>query len=273
MSSKIDNWHIKVDKQRRIKKMRKYLLITFTIISIGILIPCKGYAADISLGATTWYAWIDQYYTQTNSDFVIKSDPALFYGPAASVKFNNDFNLTFVYLYGKFDAAERSVSGNMKYKFKRRDSDLAINYRLDDYFKIFFGLKYAGFSFSALDRINSFVDNMKHNGFGPGLGLSSTFPLTENIFILANLSGFYLWGKESKDVNLIPWTNKKSDCNDYGINSTISVAYYIAPASTVISLGGRFQYVKTNYPSDYGVDDAKNKFYGVTLTATYSFSI
>ncbi|MCL2026685.1 MAG: hypothetical protein FWG92_07780, partial [Leptospirales bacterium] len=58
----------------------------------------------------------------------------------------------------------------------------------------------------------------------------------------------------------------------------------IAPASTVISLGGRFQYFKTVFDEAIDVgsipaaseatynSNAKNKFYGVTLTATYTFS-
>jgi hypothetical protein len=85
----------------------------------------------------------------------------------------------------------------------------------------------------------------------------------------------YLWGDE-KVVNKSQ--ESKSDIKQYGINSSLSIAYYIAPASTVISLGGRYQYYKTVYYNididDWGLlHDYKDKFYGITLTATYSFSI
>ncbi|MCL2026454.1 MAG: hypothetical protein FWG92_06585, partial [Leptospirales bacterium] len=61
--------------------------------------------------------------------------------------------------------------------------------------------------------------------------------------------------------------------NEYGINSTLSLAYYIAQASTVISLGGRLQYLIANYESNaIFLDSIKFAIYGVTLTATYTFS-
>jgi len=151
---------------------------------------------------------------------------------------------------------DNSYSLPTEYKFKRKDSDLALNYRLNDYFKVFVGAKYLGFSHSA---------GADFLAFGPGLGLSATFPITDNIFLLANLSGFYLWGEHKGSGN-------KYDYNQYGINSTLSLAYYIAPASTTVSLGGRFQRYKHVYELDYLVD-GDVKFYGITLTATYSFSI
>ncbi|MCL1865611.1 MAG: hypothetical protein FWF73_07350 [Spirochaetes bacterium] len=87
--------------------MRKLLLLAFMAIFIGIIIPFKVYAVDISVGATTWYAWQERTYTEWDLDGAkLDVDPAFFYGPAVSVKFNDDFNLTFVYLYGKFDGEE-----------------------------------------------------------------------------------------------------------------------------------------------------------------------
>ena len=104
-----------------------------------------------------------------------------------------------------------------------------------------------------------------HSGFGPGLGLSAVYPLDDNLFLIANLSGFYFpKGDESQ------YTFK-----EYGMNSTLSLAYYIASASTTISLGGRFQYSKATFsPDDISVtprEPTKQTFYGITLTATYTF--
>jgi len=73
-------------------------------------------------------------------------------------------------------------------------------------------------------------DDVDSDDYGPGLGLSCTYPIVDNLYALAYLSGFYLWAKEYDGME-----NVKH--KDYGINSSVSIAYYIAPASTVVSLG------------------------------------
>lgn len=223
--------------------MKKYLLLILIAIFIGIVIPQKLHAVDISVGASTWYCW-----WTGGSPTDEEPDPTFLYGPALSVKFNDEFNLTFVYLYGKYDMP------GMDDKFKRKDSDLALNYRLNNFFKVFAGLKYLGVSTTGFDWY----------GVGPGLGLSAAFPVAENLFLLANVSGFHIWSTEDQEGK------SKTHAKGYGINSTLSLAYYIAPASTTISLGGRYQFINSDY-KDSEVETTK--FYGVTLAATYTFSI
>ena len=220
--------------------------------------PSKVHATDITVGATTWYAWWDMTEEGKTRDI----DPEFLYGPALAVKFNEDFNLTFIYLYGKFDYPH--TDGTID-KIKRTDSDLALNYRLNDYFKLFGGVKYNTYSMPGMDFWAA----------GPGLGLGYTLPLSENIFLLANLSGFYLWGKqEQEEEDSGIEYDVKYDVKQYGINSTLAIAYYIASASTTISLGGRYQYMKMDVDADNDDDNnSTHKFYGFTLTATYTFSI
>ena len=236
--------------------MKKHSLFKFFIVScIFIIIPCKGYGIDVTIGATTWYSWWDFERSMRTIDI----DPAFLYGPVLSVKLNEDFNFTFAYLYGKFYYKNKE-SGNGY--INRNDSDLALNYRLNDYFKIFAGIKYMAFSEPGFD----------HGCYGPGLGFSSTVPVSQNIYLIANISGFYLWGDEEKFQGAA-----KSDCSEYGINSTLSLAYYITAASTVISIGGRLQYFKTDYGDSVDtagdpIPEINHMFYGLTLTATYTFS-
>ena len=209
-------------------------------------------------------------------------------GPALSVKFNDDYNLTFIFLISNFNIQEAGSSGNrtLDYKFTRIDTDIALNYRLNNYFKFFGGVKCLSFETGG-PEFNTpgsagpgMVVGVDHIGFGPGLGLSCTYPITENIFFIGNLSAFYLWTEEKKEYDLPPPTNVKTNCNDIGMNLNLSLAYYIAQASTTISLGGRVQAIKINYKSEYdkhryGQGDGydTDTFYGITLTATYSFSI
>jgi len=276
--------------------MKKRLLMRFRYIiyiTLVIIIPCKIYAFDITVGATTWYAWGNRYEDvqeksiRKNSSYAF--DPSFLYGPIFSVKINDDFNLTFVYLYSKFNYTfnyYKDEGGNLfiDSKIKRSDSDLALNYRLNNYLKLFMGAKYLAYDIklSYIDYDDDYwSSHSKHTSIGPGLGLNATFPITNNIFLLGTLSGFYLFSTGEKfedkrmyDDIVIP-VNMTIGYNEYGFNSNISIAYYIAPASTVISLGARLQYFITDY-YDYEpflINKIENIFYGITLTATYTFNI
>jgi hypothetical protein len=129
------------------------------------------------------------------------------------------------------------------------------------------------------DILNFKIENIDtHTSYGTGLGLSVTYPLTENLFVLGTLSGLYLWGADKAVIKDIANGNIMRSLNigynEYGMNSTLSLAYYIAPASTVISLGGRFQYLIADYKNNaIYLDSIKFAIYGVTLTATYTFSL
>jgi len=110
------------------------------------------------------------------------------------------------------------------------------------------------------------MTDFSHESTGPGAGISFVIPAGGNFFILGNFSGLYLWGTEENN-------NVEYKYNEYGANSSISLAYYIVPASTTISLGGRYQIFQTVYGDDSEDDDITHRFYGVTLSATYSFNI
>ncbi|MCL2026055.1 MAG: hypothetical protein FWG92_04540 [Leptospirales bacterium] len=260
-------------------------ILAFTAILISTIIPCKMYALDLTVGATTWYAQSEQYYTQSGgfyiNDLLVKSNPAFLYGPTLSARLSNDFNLTFVFLYGAFDTEKKDGTAfEAKSNYHRSDSDLALNYRLNDYFKVFAGMKYLFYNITPVRTdMNSFtiksVDT--HTSYGPGLGVSATIPIIGNLFCLGTVSGLYLFGKDKVKLTDTSGNNPQNvnlSYNEYGINSTLSLAYYIAQASTVISLGGRLQYLIANYESNaIFLDSIKFVIYGVTLTATYTFNL
>jgi len=277
--------------------MKKIITALFITICIGIIGAGNLHAVDITVGATTWYAWGSRYEKTLNYSIRKNSnyafDPAFLYGPVVSIKFSDDFNLTFVYLYSKFNYTEEVYAddgGNLSVlsKIKRSDSDLAINYRLNDYLKLFVGVKYLGYEINlSYDDIYAgyCYSKSKHDSLGPGIGLNFTYPATENIFLLATLSGFYLWsgGEKFEDNGLYDYkypspmgpVSMTVAYNEYGINTNISAAYYITGWSTVISLGIRYQYFITDYAEyePFLIDSIKNQFFGITLTATYSFSL
>jgi hypothetical protein len=122
-----------------------------------------------------------------------------------------------------------------------------------------------------------------HTSYGTGLGISATIPVFENIFVLATVSGLYLFGNQKVDIDAVKmdpggiWyeaQSLKTGYNQYGVNANLSLAYYISEWSTVISLGGRFQYIIADYDANsIHLDSVRFLIYGLTLTATYSFSL
>ena len=109
-------------------------------------------------------------------------------------------------------------------------------------------------------------DDGDHTGYGPGFGISLIAPLTDSFFLIGNLSGLYIWGHHDS-------TGQDYDYTEPGYNAGVSLAYHFTGASTVISLGGRYQFFKTQPDGSLVQEENKHTFYGVTLSAIYSFSI
>lgn len=229
------------------------------IILLIILLVIPGYslkAADMSVGATAWYtAWDFEW----DSDEDVSYDPNFLYGPVFSFSLSPDLNLSFVFLYGSF--TQNIEGSSYKTDLKRYDSDLALNYRINKYFKFFGGVKYVAFTWA---------DSGKHQAIGPGAGISSVYPLRGNLYLLGNFSGMYLRGSEDGGTG-----SEKDKANEYGFNTSISLAWYIPSAAVTISLGGRYQLIKIDYIDVSGdlPADSISKFYGATVSAVYSFNI
>ena len=234
---------------------KRFSALSFIVIIAMLTLQNNAIPVELSAGATTWYtAW--DYEDDASSD--VKYDPAFLYGPALSLAMTPDFSMSFVFLYGEFDMD----TGSGTIPIKRFDSDLTLNYRTGNYFKIFAGAKYVGFTWE---------DDGRHRAFGPGAGISAVFPIGGNFFILGYLSGMYLIGTEDGDKSM----DYKAEQKEYGFNSSLSLAYYLQAASTTISLGARYQQVNIDYDSteDGMVSDSRSNFYGITLAAVYTLNI
>ncbi len=247
-------------------------LVLLLLVSLLFFTSAPSYAADITVGASTWYSWWD--FQPKDSPDKFEYDPAFLYGPVIAVKLNDNFALNAVFLYGEFDGDYKVDFGGttgwqtFPSKTKRYDSDTSVSYRLNSYFKLFGGFKYVAYKFS-VDAEPSFslpdieVENI---AYGPAAGLSFVLPLVDNFFILANGSGMYLWGKSKNSAST------DTDGGGWGYNTTASVAYYIPAASMTLSLGGRYQFIRWETESNNGTA-SDHKFYGITASATYSFTL
>ena len=155
---------------------------------------------------------------------------------------------------------------------------------LNNYLKVFVGAKYLSYDIVPNDDKSVFIYKKiyPHTSYGAGLGLSATIPIIGNLFGLATVSGLCLFGKDRFVRTEDMWTSPpelydvKACYNEYGFNTNISLAYYVSDISTVISLGYRFQYLRADYrdkDNKVFLDYIGFVIHGVTLTATYNFSI
>lgn len=235
-----------------IKKIIIKAILAMSLTSTGWF---SAFAADVSVGITTWYAdWV----FKTESGEEVKFDPGFLYGPVLAVKLSDEFSLTGLFLYGKF----KEEGGD---EIARFDSDFALNYNFHSYFKVYGGIKYMGYGDSIKDMgYNS--DSGGHMSVGPAAGLGVTYPLYGNLYLLLNLSALYALGTHTDDGSV----QQKRDLREWGINTNCSFAYYIPSWAATLTLGGRYQYVKTEYTEGSG-EDHYFHFYGITASVIKTF--
>ncbi len=221
----------------------------FTIILIFFMLfitSIQLYADDLSIGISSWYAdW-----KMVNEDNeTLKMDPALYIGPSIAYQFSERWSATFVGLVtaNQYEMPEENGTN----KIRRYDNDLALNYQLHRFIKIFAGAKYLGFTFK----------DGKHYGTGPGGGIGLTIPLINNFYLLGNASLLYLWGHHDDN-------SSNRDFTEFGYNLAAQLAYYATSVGVTASIGYRYQYFKSKY--DTG-EQNKHMFKGFTALLVKSF--
>lgn len=233
--------------------MKKNITVLSAIIlATALLVPAPAPAADMSVGAVTWYAWWDHDQKGVDNDY----DPFPMFGPMLAFGFSKQWSVTAVMLFGRFH------ENRFNDDFDRFDSDIALNYGINRYIKVFGGAKVIYIDFES--------DTGYHRTASPALGIGITLPLGSSVFLLGNFSGTYGWGHER---TLFPLgASLESDLIEKGYNASLTLAWYIDGISTTVSLGGRFQRVVATYDAEL-LPQAIHTFYGVTLSAVYSFGL
>ncbi len=229
--------------------MKKRTWCKFALLALlaaTIVAPARA-DAGVSLGLSSWYAWWD-----TSPDYGFETDPELLLGPVLGVDFAERWSLTSVLLVGTYHARSDI---NPEYTYRRYDSDSALNYSLNRYFKVFAGFKYMRYD-TTCDQLDF---DEKQISYGPGIGMGFTLPLSDSLFAIANVSAMYLFGLQRGEY---------TDYTEAGFNTALGLAYYITPIATTITAGVRYQVFETRSVDE----DQTHHFYGVTLAAVWHFS-
>lgn len=231
--------------------MKKCILTVLT--SAFLFAPIQSFAAGISVGGTVWY----QYWE--NSEDTIEFDPDWMYGPALAVAITDNLRINTVFYYGEFDTL---VNGTSPGSTERYDSDTSLGYRIHDYVTILAGFKYMHCS---LETTGFPAMTYTFDIYGPAVGGALSIPLIDYFSLSAGLSGIYMWEKDK--IKSFSGT-EKNRIRGLSYNSTAALVYFIQPASVTLSIGGRYQYYKQT-----NADKMGQKFYGITASAVYSFSL
>lgn len=232
---------------------RKSALCAVTLLLL-FAFSAVAHAADLSVGASTWYSW----WRFEEGDRKQTFDPALLYGPVLALGFGGHWSLSSVFLYGRFNMDNEDGKSE---KIDRFDSDTALNYSINRYIKFFGGAKFMGYAMQG--------SSFSHMALGPALGIGVTLPVSDSLFILWNASGAFLFGKHRDSGS----DGQRSGYTEPGLNTNLSLAWYIESMSTTITLGFRYQIFRTLYNEEENWTDMTHQFYGVTLSAVYAFAL
>lgn len=227
--------------------MRK-LIFSMLILPALCAVRFEAEAASVSVGAAAWYS--DWYFKQEKQKPV---DSALMYGPLFSMSFGDRWSWSNILLYGKFTLHDPQ----QKMILSRTDIDSTLNYAVNGWFKVFAGGKWMAYDESWF----------KHRGGGPAAGVGLTVPLAKQVFLLGNASGVLIFGRQRNDFS----ADRKVSYMEPGVNTTLSLAYAAESVPVSLSIGARCQYFRTVYDSSPDEEDTHHLFYGVTLSAMYTF--
>ena len=236
----------------------KIMYILFSIFFVTSAL----YAADLSVGITGWYAnWKME---RQKDGITANMDEILYIGPSIAYQFSDKWSTTLVALA---TPQKYKLDANEVMELRRYDIDLALNYQISRYIKVFGGAKYLAFSYHNKTNDSDGI----HHAAGPGAGISFTLPLISNVYLLANLSALYILGNQKEEKQTGDTSN---NFYELGTNGSLQLAYYIPSAAVTLAAGYRYQYVESHYTEDtQQTSDLKHTFKGFTFLAVKSFNL
>jgi hypothetical protein len=288
--------------------MKKIITFTTTLIILHLILS-NAKAANLGIGVQAWYAWwipawgnteytADPSITVKESSNLRDPDPEFMYGPMLTIGFLDRWNFSISGAFGEYNTSgvrqpTSTVTVFESMDIKKYDMDNAFSYILNRNFKIFAGIKVQGYNYRKV--LYQIADtgiyrwredkHTTYSSLGPGLGIGFSIPVTERLFILWNNNALMLFAKEKTSMvkyKFTPTTSIETYSYDgkammYGLNSILSFAYLIPDSHLSITLGFRYQFLYYKQDKsdvgEYYFDGKTDKFYGIVMSALYSFDI
>lgn len=205
------------------------------------------------------------------------------YGPSVSVRIDR-WQISGNFLYGDFKCdlfsyryllvPSPGISAIIPYRTtmraKKYDCDLLVTYQINSFFRFFFGPKYQGYQYNKRNieyfSYTTPSEDVHYHSGGLGAGVGCVLPITSDLYLMMSFSGIVLIGSQKG-------SNDQGDRTSvaYGGNELVTLAYHIKAINTVISLGGRLQYLYFHITPHRYCPENHDIFYGINMSAGVSF--
>ena len=296
---------------------RCFLLLVILILAPSIAAPA--FAMDVMVGAKAgYYIWSPFYKDGVGASGMNDIDygAGVLAGPIFSLLITSDLTFSLAGLAGRqsthwqtkfkeydFESGNKNISGGYYFDALRIDIDTALSYRISDIVKVFAGYKLlylktdykytelrSDLGTNDLEEVDMMDTTFVTPLHGPALGIGVSLPLSERVFVSANISGLYMIGTFDDTKNKVYSYNpenfqlppldtnepdfKKTSMEQFGLNVEPAIGFNPGNGLPLISLGFRFQWMRVHFteknqelPDDW-FDDY---LYGVFVSAVYVF--
>ncbi|HPA74049.1 MAG TPA: hypothetical protein PKY31_17390 [Spirochaetota bacterium] len=264
---------------------RTVLSAVIALCAVIIFIPAPSGAMSLGVGATTWYAWWQPAWAEGEStgvgpgSFDWEIDPSIMAGPIISLGVTDSITLSSVLVFGKYEASTSIPAALETWSrdVTKYEIDTTLAWRVMPMVSLFAGLKFLGYRYDETHETTMGTYNGESNfdGYGPGIGGSVTLPVTGNLF--ASLSASFIYLINNYENKPPVGGSYSSDVTGYGGNASLSLMYLFPGYNTVISAGLRYQAIKFSQDEviggQFNYDGNRDHFYGVTVSAIYTFNL
>ncbi|MBN1533965.1 MAG: hypothetical protein JXA20_14945 [Spirochaetes bacterium] len=277
----------------------KRIAILAAAAAITAVLARPAGAVNISAGPVLWFAWWDPAFEDSlsmeNANYpsvkTYRMDPDFMYGPSISIGAGN-WNVSAVFIMGGYHASLRGI-GYMSPQFSplynsqdidKYDLDVTASYTIHPVVKVFWGFKYQRYAWATQTSLFTLLsfDDMLMNNYGTGPGVSLNLNLAGSLYLLLNVSALYMANYTERETLMFgpPSTfipiQSEAVVHSFGGNAVLSLAYYIDPINTTLALGFRYQYIrflKAGGDIDDLLSNERDQFYGIFVSATYTFEL
>ncbi|MBP7584142.1 MAG: hypothetical protein KBA61_08930 [Spirochaetes bacterium] len=266
---------------------KKSIMTAVLVLVISTSIPA--FSWPLGIGVTSYYSYWNPAWSEGFDN--VEIDPALLVGPVLSLTVFDTFTLTGFMMVSVNNPRSRyslplAGVGNVGIvsNVERLEAELSLMYLVNRYFRILAGYKTQLYNEEDTPETvivpvgyTSRVDFWK-NSFqisGPGAGMALILPVADAFSLSISTSLIYLAIDHTSPRLKQMGMEIYSEGIDYnytgtGNNTAITASYYFPSMNTVISLGGRFQFL--HYKAEGDAPSMGNDYYyGITFAALYLF--
>ncbi len=211
-------------------------------------------------------------------------------GSLVTLTFFEDFTITGVYMRSinnpgaGYTSTPSGFNGTVEFdtKVTREEGEMNLMYAVSRHFRVFAGYKTQAYTETTgkngitINPLSGSIPDWNNEFWisGPGAGIAVVVPVAEHLSVSASTSLIYqsirYQGYYVTYMGVVGGNKITYNYSGIGNNSALVLSWSLPSINTVISLGGRFQYLRYMAKGD-APSLGNDYYYGVTLAAVYYF--